>query len=137
MNKPQLPVVTAGWLSSFRHDLLASIVVFLVALPLCMGIAIASGVPPERAAAASARIGLLTIILTVLWKPLVPRQLKVIPAPLVAVTVATAVTVFLQLPVKQVAVPDNLLDAVQLPAWDALRGYADWQTFLLAGLAMA
>jgi len=35
----------SGWSRTWRQDFLASVVVFLVALPLCMGIAIASGAP--------------------------------------------------------------------------------------------
>ncbi|HKR92372.1 SulP family inorganic anion transporter [Novosphingobium sp.] len=38
----------SGLFAHFGRDLTASIVVFLVAMPLCMGIAIASGVPPEK-----------------------------------------------------------------------------------------
>lgn len=44
---------------TFAKDLMASLVVFLVALPLCMGIAIAAGVPSEKAAA----IGIFTGII--------------------------------------------------------------------------
>mgnify|MGYP005837225215 CR=1 FL=1 len=51
-------VGSSRW-STIWADFLASIVVFLVALPLCMGIAIASGVPEDRAAA----VGIITGII--------------------------------------------------------------------------
>src|SRR6266478_752234 len=46
--------------TSFVPDLSASLVVFLVALPLCMGIAMASGLPP--ASGLLAGIGILIVI---------------------------------------------------------------------------
>src|SRR5262245_58030613 len=42
----QITRTGTGMMGSFKRDFLASIVVFLVALPLCMGIANACGLPP-------------------------------------------------------------------------------------------
>jgi carbonic anhydrase len=44
-NDHPLPLASAGWIGSWRSDLPASIVVALVALPLCLGVALASGAP--------------------------------------------------------------------------------------------
>ena len=51
MDNPQLAPPAPTFRNSWKDDFLASVVVFLVALPLCMGIALATGVPPEKAAA--------------------------------------------------------------------------------------
>jgi MFS superfamily sulfate permease-like transporter len=48
MSTTASPDGRSGPFAHLTRDLTASIVVFLVAMPLCMGIAIASGVPPEK-----------------------------------------------------------------------------------------
>jgi len=46
MRTTNSPAAPAGLSNTWKCDLLASLVVFLVALPLCMGISIAAGAPP-------------------------------------------------------------------------------------------
>lgn len=59
LSNPQNGSDSGGFGHHFSKDVLSSLVVFLVALPLCMGVAIASGAPPEKAAA----IGIFTGII--------------------------------------------------------------------------
>lgn len=49
MTEQAVQTTSARHAFSFQRDLLASLVVFLVALPLCIGIAVAVGVSPSRA----------------------------------------------------------------------------------------
>ena len=48
IEKPAGRGTSQSLLPYFGKDFLASVVVFIVALPLCMGIAIASGVDPAK-----------------------------------------------------------------------------------------
>lgn len=69
----------------------------------------------------AAKIGLLTILVLVLWKVVVPTKLKLVPAPLVAVVIATVATAILKLPVLYVEVPDNLWSEIHFPSLSVLQ----------------
>jgi len=84
----------------------------------------------------AAKIGLLTILVLLSWKALVPARLKLIPAPLVAVVVATVATAILKLPVLYVEVPDNLWNEVHFPSWTVLESVSLGVIFQ-AGIVLA
>jgi MFS superfamily sulfate permease-like transporter len=84
----------------------------------------------------AAKVGLLTILALVLWKTFAPSRLKLLPAPLLAVAIATAVTVLLQLPVLYVEVPDNLWSEVHFPSLTVLQSVS-LGVVLQAGIVLA
>ncbi|TWT32436.1 putative sulfate transporter/MT1781 [Posidoniimonas corsicana] len=63
----------------------------------------------------AAQVGVLSILTIVVWQ-FVPKSLRVIPGPLVAVCVATVVATVFALPVLYVEIPDNLWEGVHLPS---------------------
>lgn len=81
----------------------------------------------------AAGIGLLTIAIMIGWSYL-PKKFKLVPAPLVAVVVATSAVALLQLSIKSVSVPGNLFSAVQLPTLQGVSGMLNWSVF---GAALA
>jgi MFS superfamily sulfate permease-like transporter len=85
----------------------------------------------------AARIGLLTIAILVFWKKLVPRALKNVPAPLVAVIAATGVTATFGVSINQVTLPENLAAAISLPSFWDLNTWQAWQPLLVAALSIA
>eukprot|EP00913_Durusdinium_trenchii_P023439 g22017.t1 len=89
----------------------------------------------------AAEIGLLTIVIIVLWQLLVPKSLRLVPAPLVAITLATAVAATLVLPVLYVEVPDKLWEEIHFPTAAVIHN-APWKdlipmAFLIAVVASA
>ena len=85
---------------------------------------------------AAAGIGVLTILAVVGWASLAPKKLKVVPAPLFGVLLATAAAAVLALDIRYITVPDNLTDAIALPAAGDWQLLLDW-SIVGAGLALA
>ncbi|MFN7135463.1 MAG: SulP family inorganic anion transporter, partial [Myxococcales bacterium] len=75
-----------------------------------------NGSPHELAAL----LGILTIGTMLLWAKFRPAALKAVPAPLVAVVLATAIARIFSLPVKYVSVPRSLASVVTLPNAETL-----------------
>ena len=64
----------------------------------------------------AARIGVLTIGTMVLWNVVLPKRFHVMPAVLLGVASATAVSALLDIPIQRIEVQDNLLSIVHFPS---------------------
>jgi MFS superfamily sulfate permease-like transporter len=88
----------------------------------------------------AAALGLLTIGIMIAWSYL-PEKVKLVPAPLIAVIVATLLAVFLQLPIKNVSVPDSLASVIAWPTAEWLGSAFTWpilgSAFAIAMIASA
>jgi MFS superfamily sulfate permease-like transporter len=85
---------------------------------------------------AAAKLGLLTIAMMLLWQWLPGKRLKLIPAPLLAITAATAVSTWLALPVFNVEIPENIASDLRFPTLELLQ-LTDWPLVLRMAAVIA
>jgi MFS superfamily sulfate permease-like transporter len=74
----------------------------------------------------AAKVGIATIAVLLLWNGLARGRLKLVPAPLIAVTAITAAAFYWGLPVLYVEVPDNLANSIRLPSLNLLENGNVW-----------
>lgn len=81
----------------------------------------------------AATIGIIAIVTIIAWNKFKPEKLKAIPAPLVAVIVATACAGLMSLPVQYVEIPSNFVKGLNIPSFSDLGLFADpmfWGTII-------
>ena len=69
----------------------------------------------------AALIGVHTILIIVLWKTLAPKRVRFIPAPLVAIILASGAASVFALPIRYIDVSDRLWEAVTLPTMSSFQ----------------
>ncbi len=94
--------------------------------------------PPDGSVHFQAAVtGILALATLILWKPLAPRRLRVLPAPLIAVLVATIFAMACQFGIRRIELNSNILADVEMLDFSALFANLTNGTLILAGLAMA
>lgn len=84
----------------------------------------------------AAALGVLTIMTILLWQAFAPKALKVVPAPLVAIILATFLATVFVIPVLYVEIPDNLWEDVRFPNL-AMLSNAPWVELAEAAILIA
>ena len=85
----------------------------------------------------AARAGLLTIVILVGWKALTPKNLKLVPAQLVAIMVVTAAVAWFDSPIQRVTMPGNLFEVTRMPTFPEPTDRAGWTGILTAAASIA
>lgn len=84
----------------------------------------------------AAGIGILTITTILLWG-LLPKKIKIIPAPLVGVLVAIIAAAFFHLPIKYVQVPADILSEIRWVSWEQMSRVLFSNEALITALTVA
>ena len=82
------------------------------------------------------KIGLLAVAVIFLWQFTAKGVMKLIPAPLLAIVITTAVTVFFQIPILHIELPNSLLSGLTLPSMQTFTE-APLRSLLVSGLVLA
>ena len=82
------------------------------------------------------KIGLLAVLVIFVWQFAARGKLKLIPAPLLAIVVATTASQLLQAPILYVDVPGNLLSGLTMPTIDTFSE-SPLKTLLISGAVLA
>jgi MFS superfamily sulfate permease-like transporter len=84
----------------------------------------------------AAMAGIVTIITIVLWTKFKPKQLALIPGPLLGVIVGTTFAIVFGLPITLIDLPATLTSALNIPTRESLAGFTD-PDILTLGLVFA
>jgi MFS superfamily sulfate permease-like transporter len=139
------PAVVAGMLSGIGILIVASqLHVLIDAIPKARGLenfvalpgAVMDAMSGTAGSMAALLVGLTTIAIMLGWDKLRPLPLRFVPGALLAVVAVTATVQWLDMGVKKVDVPSNLLAAISLPTFDSVAALAQ-PSLLLAALTFA